>query len=146
MAIIWSGWVLRPRIVIVLQPFTLQLSGCDQCIVRPTHAHGGTLDLLITDVPALARGAVVATLINSDHSSVSAVISMAPAVPNLCVCRKVVMKHQVNWNTECGLISDLNSRNIWLADSPVMVSNEQDCVPADRTLCNTLVYPCAQEE
>ena len=27
------------------------VSGCDQLIVGPTHACGGTLDLLMTDVP-----------------------------------------------------------------------------------------------
>ena len=27
------------------------VSGCDQLVVGPTHARGGTLDLLITDVP-----------------------------------------------------------------------------------------------
>ena len=60
-------------------------SGCDQLVVGPTHARGGTLDLLMTDVPDLKRVAVVAPIGNSDHSTLSAVISMAQAVPNLCV-------------------------------------------------------------
>ena len=64
-----------------------------------THARGGTLDLLMTDVPDLVRVAVVAPIGNSDHSSLSAVISMAQPVPHLCVSRKVFLKHQVNWNT-----------------------------------------------
>ena len=76
------------------------VSGCDQLVVGPTHARGGTLDLLMTDVPDLVRVSVVAPIGNSDHSSLSAVISMAQAVPNLCVSRKVFLKHQVNWNTE----------------------------------------------
>ena len=59
------------------------VSGCDQLVVGPTHARGGTLDLLKTDVPALVRIAVAAPIGNSDHSSLSAVISMAQAVPNL---------------------------------------------------------------
>ena len=42
-AIIRSGYVLRPRIVMVLHPMTSQLSGCDQLLVGPNHAHGGTL-------------------------------------------------------------------------------------------------------
>ena len=29
------------------------VSGCDQLVVGPTHARGGTLDLLMTDVPDL---------------------------------------------------------------------------------------------
>ena len=68
------------------------VSGCDQLVVGPTHARGGTLDLLMTDVPDLVRVAVVAQIGNSDHSSLLAVISMAQAVPNLCVSRKV-LKH-----------------------------------------------------
>ena len=53
------------------------VSGCDQLVVGPTHARGGTLDLLMTDVPDLVRVPVVAPIGNSDHSSLSAVISMA---------------------------------------------------------------------
>ena len=64
------------------------VSGCDQLVVGPTHACGGTLDLLMIDVPDLVRVAIVAPIGNSDHSSLSAVISMAQTVPNLCVSRK----------------------------------------------------------
>ena len=63
------------------------VSGCDQLVVAPTHARGGILDLLMTDVPDHVRVAVVAPTGNSDHSSLSAVISTAQAVPNLCVSR-----------------------------------------------------------
>ena len=79
-----------------LQLLTSQLSGCNELVVDPTHAP----DLRMTDVPDLVRVAVVAPIGNSDHSSLSAVISMAQAVPNLCVSRKVFLKHQVNWNTD----------------------------------------------
>ena len=61
---------------------------------------------------------------NSDYCSLSAVISMAQAVPNLCVSRTVFLKHQVNWNTVCGAIQDLSWCNICLADYPVEVLNE----------------------
>ena len=81
MAIIGSGWVLRPQTVIDFAT----VSGCDQLVVGPTHAHVGTLDLLMTDVPDLVRVAVVAPIGNSDHSSLSAVFSMAQVVQNLCV-------------------------------------------------------------
>ena len=100
------------------------VSGCDQLVVGPTHARGGTSDLLVTDIPDLVWVAVVAPISNSDHSSLSAVISMAQAVPNLCVSRKVFLKHQVNWNTGCGAIRELPWHNIWLSDNPVEVLNE----------------------
>ena len=114
------------------QPLTSQVSGCDQLVVGPTHTRGGTLDLLMTDVPDLVRVAV-APIGNSDCStdaetlqrcSMSAVISMAQAVPNLCVSRKAFLKHQVNWNTVCGAIRELPWHNIWLSDNPVEVLNE----------------------
>ena len=78
------------------------VSCCDQLVVGPTHARGGILDILMTDVPDLIRVAVVAPIGNSEHSSLSAVISTAQALPNLCVSRKVFLKHQVNWDTVCG--------------------------------------------
>ena len=90
--------------------------GSDQLVVCPTHARGGTLDLLITDFPDLIRVAVVAPIDNSDHSSLSAIVLMALAVPNLCVTRKVFLKHQINWNTVCGARQDLPWRNILHAD------------------------------
>ena len=50
--------VLRPSILPLYQ------------VIGPTHARGGTLDLLMTDVPDLVRVAVVAPLGSSDHSSI----------------------------------------------------------------------------
>ena len=76
------------------------------------------------DVPDLVRVSVVAPIGNSDHSSLSAIILMAQAVPNLCVSRKVFLKHQVNWNTVCGAVQDLPWHNILSTDIPVAVLNE----------------------
>ena len=67
------------------------VSGCDQLVVGPTHGRGGTLDLQMIDVPDQVRVAVVAPIGNSDHSSLSAVISMYQAVPNMYVSRKVFL-------------------------------------------------------
>ena len=108
------------------------VSRCDQLVVDPTHARGGTLDLLMTDVPDLAWVGVAAPIGNSDHSSLSAVVSMAQAVSNLCVSSKVFLKHQVNWNTVCGAIQDLPWRNICHADNPVEVLNEHLSLPVGR--------------
>ena len=92
--------------------------------VSLTHARGGTLDLLMTDVPDLVWVSVVAPIGNSDHSSLSAFVSMAQAVPNLCVSRKVFLKYQVNRNIVWGEMQDLPWRNIWFAGNPVEVLNE----------------------
>ena len=72
---------------------------------------------IITDVPDLVWVAVVAptvwvTHLGWDHLCRSAVISIAQTVPNLCVCRIVFLKQQVNWNTVCGPIQDLPWHNI----------------------------------
>ena len=57
-AIIRSGCVQQPQIFMVLQPLTSQLR---QVAIGPTHARGGTLDLM-TDVPDLVLVAVVAPI------------------------------------------------------------------------------------
>ena len=66
-------------------------------MIGPTHARGGTFDLLMTDVPDLVLVAVIAPLGSSHHSSLSIAISMAQAIPNLCVSWRVLLKHRVNW-------------------------------------------------
>ena len=93
-------------------------------VVGLTHAHGGTLVLLMTDAPYQVLVTIVAPTGNSDHSSLSAVIWVSQAVPNACVGRKVFPKHQVNWNTVCDAIEDLSWLSIWLVDNPVEVLNE----------------------
>ena len=80
------------------------VSGCDQLVIGPTHASGGTRDLLMTDVPDLVRLAVVAPLSSSDHSPLSIAISMAQAIPNLCVSRRGHLKHRVDWFAVCDAI------------------------------------------
>ena len=95
------------------------VSGCDQLVIGPTHARAGTRDLLMTDVPDLVRVAVVAPLGRSDHASLSIAISMAQAVPNLCVSRRVLLKHRVNWTAVCDAVGVLPWRSIWSADNSV---------------------------
>ena len=46
------------------------VSGCDQMVVGPTHARGGTLDLLITYVPDLVQVAVAVPIGNRSLLSV----------------------------------------------------------------------------
>ena len=83
------------------------ITGCDQRAIGPTHARGGTRDLLMTLVIDLAGVTFVAPLGSSDHSSLSAAISMAQAVPNFCVSRRVLLKHRVNWTAVCDAIGEL---------------------------------------
>ena len=85
----------------------------------PTHAPGGTLDLLITDVPDLVWVAIVAPLGSSDNSSHSVAISIAQAIPNRCFSRRMLLKHRVNWTAVYDAIGELPWRSIWNADNPV---------------------------
>ena len=112
------------------------VSGCDQLVVGPTHACGGTLDLLMT-VRDLVRVAVVAPIGNT---SLSAVISMAQAVPNLCVSRTVFLKHEVNWNTVCGAIRELPWCSIWLSDNPVEVFNKHLSLLVGRSVPTKVIH------
>ena len=88
-------------------------------MIGPTHARGGTPDLLMTDVPDLVRVSVVGPLGSSDHSSLSISISMVQAIPNFCVSRRVLLKHRVHWTAVCVAIGVLPWRSIWSADNPV---------------------------
>ena len=58
------GWVLQPRIVMMLQPLTLQLrrGAISFLSARSMYIVHGTLDVLMTDVPDLVRVAVVAPI------------------------------------------------------------------------------------
>ena len=46
----WLGSMTTNRHGVAAFDFAT-VSGCDQSVVGPTHARGGTLDLLMTDVP-----------------------------------------------------------------------------------------------
>ena len=46
----WSGSTTKNRHGVVVFDFAT-VSGCDQLAVGPTHSRGGTLDLLMSDVP-----------------------------------------------------------------------------------------------
>ena len=119
----WLGSTTTNRHGVAALDFAT-VSGRDQLVIGPTHARGGTLDLLMTDVPDLVRVAVVAPLGSSDHSSLSIEISMAQAIPNLCDSRRVILKHRVNWSAVCDAICVLPWRSIWSADNPVERLNE----------------------
>ena len=77
----WLGSTMTNSHGVAPFDFAIVSGCCDQLVVGPTHARGGILDLLMTDVPDLIRVAVVAPIGNSYHSSLSAVISTASAVP-----------------------------------------------------------------
>ena len=89
---------------------------------------------------------VVSPIGNSDHCSLSAVISMAQDVPNLCVSRKALLKHQVNWNTVCGAMKDLPWRNIWSADNPVEVLNEHLLLLVGRFVPTKVIRVCNKDK
>ena len=101
-------------------------------MIGPTHAHRGTLDLVMTDVPDLVRAAVVAPLGRYDHSSLSTAISMAQAIINLCISMRVLLKHRVNWSAVCDAIGVLPWRSIWSADNPVEKLHMHLCLLVER--------------
>ena len=113
------------------------VSGCDQLVVGPTHARGGTLDLLMTDVPDLVWVTQITPL--CWHSF--------RCLRRYQTCWKVFLKHQVNWNTVCGAIQDLPWRNIWHADNRVEVLHEHllllvGCMYQPRSsVCVTRISP-----
>ena len=105
----WLGSMTTNRHGVAAFDFAT-VSVCDQLVCGPTHARGRTLDLM-TGVPDLVRVVIVHPYVTR-IISLSDVNSMAQAVQNLCVYRKVFLKHQVNWNTVGGVLQDLRCRNI----------------------------------
>ena len=141
----WLGSTTTNRHAVAAFDFAT-VSGSDQLVVIPTYARGGTLDLLMTNVPDLVQVSDVAHIGNSDHSSLSAVISMAQAVPNLHVSRKVLIKHQVNWNMVCGAMQNLPWRNIWSAENPVEVLNEHLLLLVGRFIKTKIIHVCNKDK
>ena len=92
----------------------------------------GTLDLPMTEVPDLVRVAVLPPLGNSDHSTLSIAISMAQTIPNLCVSRRVLLKHRLNWSAVCDAIGVLPWRSISSTDNPVERLNVHLCLLVER--------------
>ena len=69
---------------------------------------------------------------------------MAQAVPNLCVRRKVFLKHQVNWNTISSAIQDFPSCSHWSADNPVEVLNKHLLLLVGRYVSNKVIRVCSK--
>ena len=65
---------------------------------------------------------------------------MAQAVPNLCYCNTVFLKHQVNWNTVCCAIKDLPWHNIWSDDNIVEVLNEHLLLLVGRFVLTKVIH------
>ena len=81
----------------------------------------------------------VTALGSSDHSSLSIAISMAQAISNLCVSRRVLLKHRVNWTAVCGAIGVLPLRSIWSADNPVARLNVHLFLLVERFVPTTVI-------
>ena len=83
----WLGYTSTNRLGVAAFDFATVLVAIN--LLSPSQACGGTLTLQMTHVSDLERVAVVASIGNSEHSSLSAVFSMAQAVPNLCVVEEI---------------------------------------------------------
>ena len=99
----------------------------------------------MTNVPDIVWVSVAASIGNSDHSSLSSVISMAQAVTNFYVSRKVLLKQCVNWDGDCGPIQDLPWRNIWSADKYFGVIKELLSLLVGHYLITMQRHRCAQQ-
>jgi hypothetical protein len=119
----WLGSMTTNRHGVAALDFST-VAGCDQLVIGPTHVRGGTLDLLMTDVPDLVQVSVLAPVGRSDHSTLSVRVSSASSVPNLCESRSVFMKRQVNWDTVGDAVRELPWHTIWKTNQPVEVLNQ----------------------
>ena len=100
----------------------------------------------MTDVPDLVQVAVVAPGGNSDHYSLSAVMSIAQAVPNLWASRKIFLEYQVNRNTVCFAIRELPWHNICLSDNPFVVLDNHLSLLVGRHAPTKVIRVCDKDE
>ena len=89
---------------------------------------------------------VVAPLGSTDHSSLSAAISMAQDIPNLCVSRRLILKHRVNWTAVCDAISELPWRSIWSSDNPVERLNVHLTLLVERFVSTNVIRVLNQDK
>ena len=93
-------------------------SGCEQLVRGPTHALGGALDLLFTDVPELVKVSVVAPIGSSDHSTLSVSLDIRQRVPEFTIRREVLLKSRADWDAIASDISSLPWGDIRRAPDP----------------------------
>ena len=104
-------WFLLPLIVLVAVCDFATTSGCNQLVGSQTNTRGGTLYLLMTDVPDLVRVSGDAPIGNSDHSSLSAVFRY------LRLFQTWVLVGKFSSNTVCCAIHYQPFRNVWFDDN-----------------------------
>ena len=75
--------------------------------------------------------AVAAPLGTSDHSSLLIAISIAQAILDLCVSRKVLLKYRFNWTAVCDAIGVLPWQSIWSADKLIERLNVHLYLPVE---------------
>ena len=71
---------------------------------------------------------------------------MAQEVSNLCIRKKIFLKHHVNWNTVCGEIQVVLWRNIWLADNPAEVLDEHLSQLVERYVPTKVILICVRNK
>ena len=99
-------------------------SDCTQLVTGPTHRGGGTLDLVLTNVPDLCRVTTNGPIGNSDHSSISTTILTHQHVPNFCVSKTVYQKSRIAWDSVRDAFTNLPWSEVIGSDHPVTLLNQ----------------------
>ena len=100
------------------------LSDCRQLVVGPTHRDGGTLDLVLTDVPDLCKVSLGCHVGRSDHAHLSIELLVSMRVPGFCVQHQMYLKSRVRWDMVEQDIADLPWTVIRHAQSSVEVLDD----------------------
>ena len=67
-------------------------AACCQLVDGPTHIAGGTLDLVLTDIPDLVKVVVGSPVGTSDHSALLMELSLNQTVPHSDIRREVYLE------------------------------------------------------
>ena len=121
-----SEWLGSPRTnVHGVAAFDFASSaGCLQIVNEPTHVAGGTLDLVLTDIPDLVTVVVGCPVGSSDHSALLIELSLDQSVPHTVVNREVYLKNSVDWLSVRSDVCRIPWRTVLSSDCPVSALNE----------------------
>ena len=128
------------------------VADCTQLVRGPTHRAGGTLDLIMTNVPDLCRVVVGGPIGRSDHSHIALHLDTSARTPGFEICKEVLLKSRVDWNIVRRRVSDLSWGAIFLSAEMVDLMDREllavvdACVPKVRIKRQSRDEPWFDEE
>ena len=88
---------------------------------RPTHQSGGTLDLVLTNVPELCQGSVGPSVGRSDHSALFLMLKLVEPALHFDLAFSVPLLSKVKWRGVSDALSSIGGAPF--SRAPSMINN-----------------------